>query len=166
MGKVFDFIHATNDVLTERGIELPVESQSTTTPETRLERGLAIQKEIVGAELIDQMYTSARLSKLLLRHGIRFDDGAAWTQRHREWLQTVTLEWPAAPATMLDARGAIDALAHRREQLEREIVAMLPSSPWVVQVGRLPCLRGVDTLTAVGCAPRSATSNASPAPSS
>jgi transposase len=49
-----------------------------------------------------------------------------------------------------DARGAIDALAHRREQLEREIVAMLPSSPWVVQVGRLRCLRGVDTLTAVG----------------
>ena len=27
---------------------------------------------------------------------------------------------------------------------------MLPSSPWVVQVGRLRCLRGVDTLTAVG----------------
>jgi transposase len=27
---------------------------------------------------------------------------------------------------------------------------MLPSSPWAVQVGRLRCLRGVDTLTAVG----------------
>ena len=91
-----------------------------------------------------------RLSKLLLRHGIRFDDGQAWTQRHRDWLATVTLDWPAAQATLLDARGAIDALAHRREQLEREIVAMLPASPWVVQVGRLRCLRGVDTLTAVG----------------
>ncbi len=50
----------------------------------------------------------------------------------------------------MDALGAIDALAHRREQLEREIVAMLPSSPWVLRVGRLRCLRGVDTLTAVG----------------
>ena len=39
---------------------------------------------------------------------------------------------------------------HRREQLEREIVALLPGSPWAVQVGRLRCLRGVDTLTAVG----------------
>ena len=38
------------------------------------------------------------------------------------WLATVTLEWPAAQATLLDARGAIDALAHRREQLERQIV--------------------------------------------
>ena len=73
-----------------------------------------------------------------------------WTERHRQWLATVTLDWPAAQATLLDARGAIDALAHRREQLEREIVAMLPASPWVVQVGRLRCLRGVDTLTAVG----------------
>ena len=38
----------------------------------------------------------------------------------------VTLDWPAAQTTLLDARGAIDALAHRRDSLEREIVAMLP----------------------------------------
>jgi transposase len=99
---------------------------------------------------VDLMRCRHRLSKLLLRHGVRFDDGAAWTERHRAWLLTITLPWPAAQATMLDARGAIDALVHRREQLEREILAMLPSSPWTVQVGRLRCLRGVDTLTAVG----------------
>jgi transposase len=99
---------------------------------------------------MDLMRARHRLSKLLLRHGIRFDDGAAWTQRHRDWLQTVTLEWPAAQATLLDVQGAIDALCHRRDQLEREIVAILPACPWTVQVARLRCLRGVDTLTAVG----------------
>lgn len=99
---------------------------------------------------MDLMRSRHRLSKLLLRHGIRFEDGAAWTERHRAWLATVTLPWQAAQATLLDARGAIDALCHRREQLEREIVAMLPTSPWTVQAGRLRCLRGVDTLTAVG----------------
>jgi len=99
---------------------------------------------------MDLMRCRHRLSKLLLRHGIRFDDGHAWTERHRQWLATVALEWPAAQATMLDARGAIDALAHRRDGLEREIVAMLPSSPWTVQVARLRCLRGIDTLSAVG----------------
>jgi transposase len=51
---------------------------------------------------------------------------------------------------MLDTRGTIDALAHRRDQLEREIATMLPGSPWAVQVGRLRCLRGIYTLTAVG----------------
>jgi len=59
MAKVFDFIHATNDVLTEREIQLPLEGQSTTTPESRAERGLAVQKGIVGADVIDQMYSSA-----------------------------------------------------------------------------------------------------------
>ena len=39
MGKVFDFIHTTNEVLIERGIELPLEGQSTTTPDTRAEQG-------------------------------------------------------------------------------------------------------------------------------
>ena len=73
-----------------------------------------------------------RLSKLLLRHGHRFDDGPAWTQRHRDWLAGIELGWPAAQATMLDARGAIDALAHRRDQLEREIAALLPGSPWAI----------------------------------
>ena len=59
MGKVFDFIHTTNDILTERGIELPLEGQSTTTPDTRFEHGLAVQKEIVGDDRIEQMYASA-----------------------------------------------------------------------------------------------------------
>ncbi len=116
-------------------------------PEEEALRDLVRARESVRMDLMRGRH---RLSKLLLRHGIRFEDGNAWTDRHRAWLLTITLPWPAAQATMLDARGAIDALAHRREQLEREILAMLPSSPWTVQVGRLRCLRGIDTLTAVG----------------
>jgi hypothetical protein len=54
--KVLDFIHATNEVLQARGVKLPLEGQSTTTPETRLERSLALQKEIFG-DRIDKMYT-------------------------------------------------------------------------------------------------------------
>jgi len=99
---------------------------------------------------VDLMRCRHRLSKLLLRHGIRFEDGDAWTERHRAWLGTVTIDWPAAQTTLLDCRGAIDQLAHRRDQLEREIVAIVPGSPWREPVGRLRCLRGIDTLTAVG----------------
>jgi hypothetical protein len=35
-------------------------------------------------------------------------------------------------------------------EIERERELMLPASPWAVQVGRVRCLRGIDTLTAVG----------------
>src|SRR3954468_10999106 len=116
-------------------------------PEEEALRDLVRAREAVR---VDLMRCRHRISKLLLRHGIRFDDGRAWTQRHRDWLAGIELGWPAAQATMLDARGAIDALAHRRDQLEREIAAMLPGSPWAVQAGRLRCLRGIDTLSAVG----------------
>ncbi len=116
-------------------------------PEEEALRDLVRARESVR---IDLMRARHRLSKLLLRHGHRFDDGNAWTDRHRQWLSTICLSWPAAQATLLDHRGAIDALAIRRDQLQREIVTLLPSCPWRVQVGRLRCLRGVDTLTAVG----------------
>jgi transposase len=99
---------------------------------------------------MDLMRCRHRLSKLLLRHGHRFDDGPAWTERHRAWVATIQLPYPAAQDTMVDAAGAIDALVHRRDQLERGIVAMLPDSPWALQAGRLRCLRGIDTLTAAG----------------
>jgi 4-carboxymuconolactone decarboxylase len=59
MAKVFDFIHATNEVLTERGVALPLPGQSTTTPETRAEKGLAVQKQIVGSDVVEKLYASA-----------------------------------------------------------------------------------------------------------
>lgn len=59
MGKVFDFLHATNEVLEERGIALPLPGQSTTTPATRMEKGLAVQKQIVGDDRVDQLYANA-----------------------------------------------------------------------------------------------------------
>ncbi|MEH2001302.1 MAG: carboxymuconolactone decarboxylase family protein [Nostoc sp.] len=55
MAKAFDFVHATNEVMSSRGIQLPLEGQSTTNPETRYDKGLAVQKAIFG-ETIDQMY--------------------------------------------------------------------------------------------------------------
>ena len=59
MGKAFDFVNITNQVLTDRGVELPLPGQSTTTPETRADFGLVVQKQIFGADLIDQLYATA-----------------------------------------------------------------------------------------------------------
>jgi len=64
MAKVYDFILATNEILESRGIHLPLEGQSTTSPETRLEKGLALQKAIVGDERIDKMYAEAPANQI------------------------------------------------------------------------------------------------------
>jgi len=68
MAKVFDFIHATNDVLTERGIELPLPGQSTTTPENRMEKGLAVQKQIIGSDVVEKLYSSSPKDQLHIQH--------------------------------------------------------------------------------------------------
>lgn len=54
IAKALDFIHVTNEVLLSRGIQLPLEGQSTTTLENRYKKGLEVQKEIFG-DSIDKM---------------------------------------------------------------------------------------------------------------
>lgn len=53
IGRTFDFLHATNEVLNAEGITLPLEGQATTTAENRLEKGIQVQVEIFGPEMAD-----------------------------------------------------------------------------------------------------------------
>jgi 4-carboxymuconolactone decarboxylase len=64
MGKAFDFIHATNDVLTGRGIQLPLPGQAATTSGTRARQGRAVQEQIVGTDRVEHMYASAPADEL------------------------------------------------------------------------------------------------------
>jgi 4-carboxymuconolactone decarboxylase len=64
MAQVFDFLHATNEVLTGHGVQLPLPGQSATTPETRSERGRAVQERIVGAETVRSLYAKAPADQL------------------------------------------------------------------------------------------------------
>jgi 4-carboxymuconolactone decarboxylase len=59
MAKVFDFLHATKDVPSDSGVELPLPGQSTATAETPALLGRAVQGQIVGADQVDRMYASA-----------------------------------------------------------------------------------------------------------
>jgi transposase len=100
----------------------------------------------------DLMRARQRLSKLLLRHDILYEDSAStWTQKHRAWLRAQQLQG-GAQATLLDYIGAIDTLELRRGHLEAAITELVPSSPLADTVARLRCLRGIDTLSAVGLA--------------
>jgi 4-carboxymuconolactone decarboxylase len=59
VARVVEFIAITNEVLTARGVTLPLPGQSTTTPEDRMDRGIAVQRQIVGTETVDGMYENA-----------------------------------------------------------------------------------------------------------
>ncbi len=47
-GRVCPFLKAANEVLAERGVQLPLEGQATTTMENRLEKGVQAQVDIFG----------------------------------------------------------------------------------------------------------------------
>jgi transposase len=118
------------------------------TPEEEALRDLVRAREDLRGDL---MRARHRLSKLLLRHDVRYPDTTSrWGERHRRWLARVELPEVGAQLTMSDYIGAIDQLTIRRETLERTIEGLIPSSPWAQTIARLRCLRGIDTLTAVG----------------
>ena len=58
MAKVFDFIHATNEVLKENRVEFPLPGQSRPRRKTA-PKGLAIQKQIIGDSVVEKLYASA-----------------------------------------------------------------------------------------------------------
>ena len=51
IGRVLPFLDAVNDILTDRGISLPLEGQATTTMEDRLEKGAQAQADIFGSHM-------------------------------------------------------------------------------------------------------------------
>ena len=53
MGRVLPFLDITNEVLTERGVALPLEGQATTTMADRLEKGAQAQAEIFGSQMLE-----------------------------------------------------------------------------------------------------------------
>jgi 4-carboxymuconolactone decarboxylase len=59
LARVYDYLHAVNDILTASGVELPLTGQVTSTPDTRLERGKQVQEHIVGIGRVDQMHADA-----------------------------------------------------------------------------------------------------------
>ena len=57
MGRVLPFLDITNEVLTARGVTLPLEGQATTTMEIRLEKGAQAQADIFGPQMLEAWKT-------------------------------------------------------------------------------------------------------------
>lgn len=91
-----------------------------------------------------------RLSKLLLRHGIVYYDGDAWTGKHDAWLRNQALPQLTSRATRLTFDAdyeSVLAVKARRDRLDAAIEQMAAESEFTPLVRRLGCLRGISTLT-------------------
>jgi transposase len=100
----------------------------------------------------DLMAARHRISKLLLRCGLIWaGTGHAWESRHHaEWLGTIDLGDPLARRVFNEYLACHEVLLARRARLDDLIAEQADDPRWAGLVGRLRCLRGIDTLTAVG----------------
>ncbi len=99
---------------------------------------------------VDLMRTRHRLSKFCLRRELHFPGGRNWTGLHRDWLRSLRFADRASELCFGDYLHAHDVLVSRRDRLEAELCELIADSPWAQTVARLRCLRGIDTLSAVG----------------
>lgn len=97
----------------------------------------------------DRMRARHRMSKFCLRHG-RQVPSSGWTLTRREWLGQQAFDHIAQQAAFDDYLLALDLVDRRIATLEAEIDRWAHCDEFADVVGRLRCLRGVDTLTAVG----------------
>jgi transposase len=91
-----------------------------------------------------------RLSKLLLRHGIVYYGGDAWTGKHDTWLRHEAAAQLTARATRLAFDSDYETVLvvkTRRDRLDAAIGEMAAHSEFTPLVHRLGCLRGISTLT-------------------
>jgi transposase len=95
----------------------------------------------------DLMRARHRLSKLLLRHGIVYSGGHAWTEAHDRWLRGQRFDAAGARLAFDAGFEAVLSVKARRDRLDAAIAAMAADSQFTPVVRRLGCLRGVSTLT-------------------
>jgi transposase len=117
-------------------------------PELEALRDLVRAREDLRGDL---MAARHRISKLLLRRELVWTGpGDTWSQRHLRWLSAVRLDDPLADVVLGEYLGCHEVLLARRDRLDGLIADQATRAPWAQTVARLRCLRGVDTLTAVG----------------
>ncbi len=114
-------------------------------PHEEAARDLVRAREDARGEL---MRARHRLSKLLLRHGLVYDC-SAWTLAHDAWLRRQRFDSRPLQLAFEESYGAALQAKARRDALDQAIDELAAEPPFAEIVGRLCCLRGVATLTAL-----------------
>ena len=111
-------------------------------------RDLVRCREDIRADLVRARH---RIGNFLLRREIYWEGtGEAWTLKHRSWLTSIKFADHASRSTLADYLHAHDVLIARRDQVEADLAKLALTAPCAHTVARLRCLRGIDTLTALG----------------
>jgi transposase len=101
---------------------------------------------------IDRKRDRHRMSKFLLRHGLRMPN-KSWGATRRKWLGSLWFEYVHQQAFQTYLH-ALDLVDRRIEALERDLDAAAKNGAWVELVARLRCL--APSQSALSCAAQAA----------
>jgi transposase len=122
-----------------------------TVPSAELEplRDLVRAREDLRGDLMGVRH---RIGKMLLRRGLVYGGpGHPWeSPRHAAWLGSIRLPDHLAQVVFGEYLACHEVLLARRKRLDDLIAEQAQDQQWAALVGRLRCMRGIDTLTAVG----------------
>lgn len=87
-----------------------------------------------------------QLLSFLLRHGLRYESGKYWTQRHRRWLAELRrFRFPYQQLAFEELKRAVDQAENRVTCLDQAIEDAVPDWHFAPVVDALRALRGVNT---------------------
>jgi transposase len=116
------------------------------TPEHEALRDLVRAREDAR---LDRMRARHRLGKFCLRHE-RTMPTTCWGTTRRAWLGRQAFQLPGQQQAFDDYLFAVDQVDRRIESLQAELHHLAGEGPHRELIARLRCMRGIDTLTAIG----------------
>ena len=144
IGRVLPFLDAANEILTARGISLPLEGQATTTMEDRLEKGAAAQAEIFG-EAMKEAWKAGHINRWLAANC--FGDYYTRTGLDLKQREMITFCFLAAqggcePQLTAHARGNLN-LGNDKDFLIRVVSQCLPYIGYPRSLNAISCVNKV-----------------------
>jgi transposase len=97
----------------------------------------------------DRQRSRHRMGKLVLRRGLVYGRGGAWTQGHYTWLRSLVWEHATERAVFDDYMLAIEQVDERLKDFDAKLEELAQQEPYREKVGWLKCFRGIKTITAM-----------------
>lgn len=141
-GRILSFLYATNDVLSEQGVELPLEGQATTNLDNRLEKGIEVQAEIFGAHM-REAWKAGHINRWLAANC--FGDyytrkGLDLAQRELITFCFLMAQGGCEPQLIAHAKGNMN-MGNDRAFLEKVVSQCLPYIGYPRSLNALTCIQ-------------------------
>lgn len=141
MGRMWSFLFATNEIMIEKGFTLPLEGQSTTTFENRLEKGVKTQVEIFGGHM-EEAWKAGHINRWLAANC--FGDyytrtGLTLAQREMITFCFLAAQGGAEPQLIAHAKGNMN-LGNDKDFLIHVISQCLPYIGYPRSLNAITCV--------------------------